>query len=977
MKPVSLTLENIRSFRAKRTIDFANMQLFAVLGDTGAGKTSILEAMTYALYNRTTYSGTNTKELIAEGAPFMRVEFTFTVGETAYHLRRIARAKGVSEHHLECPALGLERVGETEVNKAICTALGMNYMTFIRTVLLPQGEHAYFLTATDGKKSEIVEELFHLTDIAEVDALAQRLEPQVRIPIHQAKTDRERYPADVPAAIAQTEEALRVAGENLAAAEKARETAAALDVKGATLTATLAGYDCASKALGAIQAGLTELEALHTRKGALDLQVAAAKAALDAARVAKASVDTEQARLESEHASTTQLRPVETLLADIARDCAEITKERIALASTVSSGDQAAKRVALVAPKLAAAATALADARIAEQNTARRLAALDGQQRDVADAIAKRERAAVDLATVQTAVGEAEREEAAVGQGLAAASAALETARIAKEGAERAFDEAHQLSGVAAVAEHLLAGDDCPICQQKLPASFVPPQASPKQASLLKAREAAGVTYQRAFAHQTSLTERTSGMEKATAAARKQSTKAEATFAAVEAEGTKMLPGGCKDLAALVASLDAERATLTQSHADARDACAAREREHQDLRDEHTKAQTESTSYAGQVAAVQASVADRLARNEDRAKSLPAAYAVEPDGAGIKEAQTALDRAIAAAGATDRILAAATAALARAEADCATAEREQSKLFAPRATIYATLRTAANTLDMLAPAEGDDEDGAWAGALAQQAQGRRGELAEQAVATRESLEDVRTERSVLIATLGSEPHDAVTRKAIARRELEQQLEVARAAADQVAQLEERIATLQPVHSGLSSLHTALGARNFLVYAREQRSRRLLEQATLILKEMTQDRFEFSKDFQIFDREMNGVRSAQTLSGGEKFLAALALSLAVVEIAASAGAKIESLFLDEGFASLDADALTNAMMALRKRAQRGRMIGVISHLREVGDYVDGTFRVDKQDDGSFVTYADGPLDETLPLASGLVTKVIVG
>jgi exonuclease SbcC len=123
--------------------------------------------------------------------------------------------------------------------------------------------------------------------------------------------------------------------------------------------------------------------------------------------------------------------------------------------------------------------------------------------------------------------------------------------------------------------------------------------------------------------------------------------------------------------------------------------------------------------------------------------------------------------------------------------------------------------------------------------------------------------------------------------------------------------------------------------------------------------------------------MNGVRSAQTLSGGEKFLAALALSLAVVEIAASAGAKIESLFLDEGFASLDADALTNAMMALRKRAQRGRMIGVISHLREVGDYVDGTFRVDKQDDGSFVTYADGPLDETLPLASGLVTKVIVG
>ena len=61
MKPLRLEIENLRSFKKKRVIFFDGLGLFAVIGDTGAGKTSLLEAITYALFNRTTWDGRGVK----------------------------------------------------------------------------------------------------------------------------------------------------------------------------------------------------------------------------------------------------------------------------------------------------------------------------------------------------------------------------------------------------------------------------------------------------------------------------------------------------------------------------------------------------------------------------------------------------------------------------------------------------------------------------------------------------------------------------------------------------------------------------------------------------------------------------------------------------------------------------------------------------------------------------------------------------
>ena len=81
-----------------------------------------------------------------------------------------------------------------------------------------------------------------------------------------------------------------------------------------------------------------------------------------------------------------------------------------------------------------------------------------------------------------------------------------------------------------------------------------------------------------------------------------------------------------------------------------------------------------------------------------------------------------------------------------------------------------------------------------------------------------------------------------------------------------------------------------------------------------------------------------VRRASTLSGGESFQGSLALSLGLAEVVLerSGGRKLETLFIDEGFGSLDAEALEASLQVLGRLQETGKHIGIISHLREFGD-----------------------------------------
>ncbi|CAJ1195685.1 Nuclease SbcCD subunit C [Companilactobacillus paralimentarius] len=105
------------------------------------------------------------------------------------------------------------------------------------------------------------------------------------------------------------------------------------------------------------------------------------------------------------------------------------------------------------------------------------------------------------------------------------------------------------------------------------------------------------------------------------------------------------------------------------------------------------------------------------------------------------------------------------------------------------------------------------------------------------------------------------------------------------------------------------------------------------------------------DINVYDRETNAIRSSDTLSGGETFIAALSIALSLSEVVQSSanGVQIDALFVDEGFGSLDDETLDEAMNALEDIG-KNRMVGVISHIESMKQSIGQQLLVKKLGDG---------------------------
>jgi exonuclease SbcC len=131
--------------------------------------------------------------------------------------------------------------------------------------------------------------------------------------------------------------------------------------------------------------------------------------------------------------------------------------------------------------------------------------------------------------------------------------------------------------------------------------------------------------------------------------------------------------------------------------------------------------------------------------------------------------------------------------------------------------------------------------------------------------------------------------------------------------------------------------------------------RLVVGASEVLKGLSSGTYSFAYnrrlEFEVVDHaNADETRSARTLSGGETFLASLALALTLAEqvsdLAAEGAARLESMFLDEGFGSLDPDTLETVANAIAELGARGRMVGLITHVSELADSVPVQCRVTK-------------------------------
>lgn len=180
MKPISLTIEAFGPYRDSVTLDFNELQnhsMFLISGPTGAGKTSILDAMVYALYGEPSGEVRKTDAIrsdFAEPERMTRVDFSFAIGEAQYRVERlpkqlVAKKRGTGMREQNASATVYEmKDGEWKVIATSAAAIrdtiqriiGFRKDQFLQVVLLPQGEFRKLLVASTSEREELLHTLF-------------------------------------------------------------------------------------------------------------------------------------------------------------------------------------------------------------------------------------------------------------------------------------------------------------------------------------------------------------------------------------------------------------------------------------------------------------------------------------------------------------------------------------------------------------------------------------------------------------------------------------------------------------------------------------------------------------------------------------------------------------------------------------------------------------------------------------------------
>jgi exonuclease SbcC len=986
MRPHRLALSAFGAFAGMVEVDFdalAGGGVFLLHGDTGAGKSTLLDAIGFALYGQVPGERGTARRLRsdhADAAARTEVSVEATVGGRRIRVTRSpeqARAKRRGSGTTTEPAKVLlerwepagwttlsTRVGEAD--QEIADLIGMSADQFFQVILLPQGEFARFLRAPSEERRMLLERLFDSGRFGRVeDWLAARrreanqavearrdeiavqaaliaqiaeIEPPDCLPDRVWATD---LACQHRAAVANAERVLAVAAAAAQAAGAAAEATRALagrqqrrrqaELRGAELAATAPEVEdlVAQLHRAGAAAGLDPLLAGCTQATAAVAAATATVATTDAAVVAcggevseslealRATAGAQQRR----HGALLGLRHmVDSALADEAAGAAATTRAAAerdrAAAATESIESLVATRAARLAQRAASCTAAAALPR------AQRRAGLLAEAAITHARLAESDSAAVRLHSNHLDARER-------WQALVEVHHQIRRAR---------FD-----SMVAELAARLTDGAPCPVCGSI---------DHPDTAQLRSQR--VGVDEEEAAA-----TAAESAREQAEGVGR------EWSGAAATAEADR------RRLAELLDQLGDESggvdrlAESARSAGEARDELAARSADLPTIEgdlaelDEALAAAGTTRAGAEQEAAAHAREADNcLARAGAARAGLVAQLGGAPDLAGALRAAEALAEACTAA-------AEARAEMARARAE------------ADRATALATAAALTAGFADLAHAAAAVREPVWRAAAETRIREHHDAAAGAAALLADPDLDVATEPPVDIegpaaaAARGASEHDrAVAELAHARRrvaELDRKVPILSKLLEALPELERRAATIR----GLADLTAGQGANSrrmtlsaFVLAARLEEiaavaGQRLLHMTggrySLVHTDVGRGTRRCGLGLLARDNWTAVDRDTATLSGGETFLASLALALALADVvsAESGGTRLESLFVDEGFGSLDENSLDEVMDVLDGLREGGRVVGIVSHVAELRQRVTTQLHVRKHETGSTV------------------------
>ena len=914
MRPLKLTIAGFGPYAGAQELDFEALGtsgLYLIAGDTGAGKTTIFDAITFALFGEASGDSRKADMLrskYARAEDPTYVELTFTYGGQTYTVRRNpayerAKTRGVgttsqlADAQLTLPD-GSVVTKLKDVNRAVQEIIGLSREQFAQVCMISQGDFRRLLEADTETRKKIFKDIFGTGLYSD---LQTRLKDEVSAldgQMTEARRSIRQYTEGIVCADnsdfnAQVQKAktdglptaeLTELFENLLSEDKTLETK--LDEQVSAAEDAIKALEKQKEAVEAYRQTKENLDKLSKTEQAQTTAWETAKAALEAAKTEK---DKTQPELTEHLGKLRNQLPSYDELDE--KNKALQGKEKL-LRIEQQKRDEVEKQKATLAEEL----SAFKDEQAKLKDSDKEKAELDAQLQQCTDRKDALETLLEDFTSLYT---EQKTLTDIQNTYLALAKTAAERLREYDQ-MQRTFLNAQ--AGI--LAKDLQDGAPCPVCgslEHPHPAEL--PEHAPTEDGVKRAKE----TYEKAQAAAAEASKNAEG----------QKGKVEAKKGALSKTVETLLPGLSEEQAETAAQEklhDCEtqikdlnkqlevlkKSILRKSELDEKIP------EIEDARKTAEDNWNDADKQLGVLQAEHKTLTDRIAELK-QSLSLPDKTSAEQKISELQKQSDALEQAL-------------TAAL----------EQEKASLNALTAT-----RAAIEQLQKQ---------------LETGADGDLNNLFEQLEAQKKQKKELEEQRQSVHTRIevNGRAHDGIDKKR-----------------DELEELEQKYVWMNALAKTAAGNLQSKAKIDLETYVQTTYFDRILERANLRLQKMSGGQYDFKRrrnadnmqsksglELDIVDHINATERSVNTLSGGEAFLASLALALGLSdEVQMSTGFHLDTLFVDEGFGSLDSEALSKAYQTLAGLTEGNRLVGIISHVAELKERIDRQIVVTKDPDGS--------------------------
>ncbi|HEY9808609.1 MAG TPA: SMC family ATPase [Halomicronema sp.] len=1013
MRPIELNLEGFTSFRREVKINFSDLDLFAITGATGAGKSSILDAMTYALYGTTSRTGKQISDFVSQGANHLKVQLHFSVGNSQYRITRRCRLRtGTPENKVLLESREnsqWENLGTsiTTVQKTLEQIIGMDFDTFTRVIVLPQGKFDEFLKGDTAKRREILRQLagFEIFEkmrkqAGEMTKLFKQEREMIERQLMELETPTTGEIEEKNTKISIFQQQLPTLNEAVVTAQKAldeEETLFKQTSKLIQLKQDLENHRANSSEITVLQTRLEKLIAANNlqvdwamvreARSSLETSEIGTKNATISLNIARANVNSEQQQLAKIKTETELLLPQLKAREDALASAKIYEEQRAQYGKEVSNAE---KIVREKSQQLKAAQTELTNAenklKVAHRQVTEANASVE-QHKAGGERLQKLEKIASFIVKFQEIENQLKNEEQQLIKNnneqekaektyqqlqlkLRDLEFSLQQAEATLKAGEKANVEATKLNHAAALRMQLQAGDLCPVCGGIHPENELLPELP-----ALSVLDLGPVLKQLDVA------------QKAFQIGQIETTKAESTLQAQKSihkqlseniTATKQRLNTVQiEISTILGTENWHAPALQQELETLRINDKAYRQAQQELQTASTQLQVtqQALEFTQQnLATLQVEYQTVIAELEHRQEQLKTCEAklfeltdnqpyeilvqnLQRDkhklDTQLKQAENSYQTAY-----NQAILMEERSQQATANLQQATAKNQQLQM-----NWQAKLEANNFTEESFLFASED---------IKKQAEWERLILEH-----REITIKLETKIADLTEIIGEEKANqtnlselnqriqqhktAKTTAEIQVQETQKQitelatfLQIAQQKIQQTEKLLEQQTNLQEREQTYHTLAQNLKSNEFQAYILEHLENELVKRATILLQNLTEERYVLKTqdgEYWVQDNWNGGeMRRVRTLSGGETFATSLSMALALSEKLAQ-GAQLGSLFLDEGFGTLDTETLENVTQILESLKQQSRLIGIITHISPLAERLPAQIKISKAPQGS--------------------------